>query len=118
MALHNTLGKEGENLAAAYLQTKGYIILHRNWRYSHYEIDLIALKGEKLHFIEVKMRASKRFGLPEEAVTKTKFQRLLNAADEFLFQNLQYKHVQYDVLAISRFKNTPVDFFLIEDVYL
>jgi putative endonuclease len=51
-------------------------------------------------------------------VTKTKFQRLLNAADEFLYQHRQYKHVQYDVLAISKLKNVPVEYFFIEDVYL
>jgi putative endonuclease len=118
MALHNTLGKEGEQIAETYLKEKGFDILHRNWRYSHYEIDIIAMRNNVLHFVEVKIRSSKKFGLPEEAVNKIKFQSLLNAADEFLFQNLQYKHVQYDVLAICKFKNTPIDFFLIEDVYL
>ncbi len=118
MAFHNTLGKEGEQIAETYLKEKGFDILHRNWRYSNYEIDIIAMKNNVLHFVEVKIRSTKKFGLPEEAVNKIKFQRLLNAADEFLFQNLQYKHVQYDVLAICKFKNTPVDFFLIEDVYL
>ncbi len=118
MALHNTFGKESEQLAAEWLLKQGYSIIHRNWRFSHYEIDIIAIKNNVLHFVEVKSRSSKKFGLPEEAVNKTKFQRLLNAADEFLFQNRQYKHVQYDVLAISKFKNEPVEFFFIEDVYL
>jgi len=118
MAAHNALGKQGEDLAERYLTEAGFTVLHRNWRYSHYEIDLIALKGQMLHFVEVKMRSSKKFGLPEEAVTKTKFQRLLNAADEFLFLHRQYKHVQYDVLAISKSSNNVIDYFFIEDVYL
>ncbi len=118
MAVHNTFGKKGEDLATAYFEAKGYTILHRNWRHSHYEIDLITLMKNKLHFVEVKMRSSKRFGLPEAGVTKTKFNRLLQAADEFLYQHQQYKHVQYDVLAISKYKNEPVEFFLLEDVYL
>lgn len=118
MAVHNILGKEGEDLAEAYLLQNGYVILHRNWRHAHYEIDIIALKGDKLHFVEVKMRTSKRFGLPEDGVNKTKFQRLLNAADEFLYQHRQYKHVQYDVLAITKLKDVPVEYFFIEDVYL
>ncbi len=117
MATHNALGKRGEDLAEMYLKENGFTVLHRNWRYSHYEIDLIALKEERLHFVEVKMRSSKKFGLPEEAVTKTKFQRLLNAADEFLFQHSQYKHVQYDVLAISKYKNEAAEYFFIQDVY-
>jgi putative endonuclease len=117
MALHNTLGKTGEDLAATYLSERGYQLLHRNWRYSHYEIDIIALKGNKLHFIEVKMRSSKQFGYPEEAVTKKKFQSLLNAADEFLHQHPNYQHVQYDILAINQYRNQAPVYFLIEDVY-
>ena len=118
MAQHNQLGKKGEDLAAAYLTTHGYEILHRNWRHSHYEIDIIALKGKTLHFVEVKIRSSARFGLPEENVTRKKFQSLQNAADEFLFQHPQYRHVQYDILSISTYKNQKTEFFLIEDVWL
>lgn len=117
MAQHNSLGQRGEDMATAYLQQHNYTILHRNWRHSHYEIDIIALKDKVLHFIEVKIRSSKKFGLPEEAVTKKKFKSLLNAADEFLYQHQHYPHVQYDVLAITLHKNTTPEFFLIEDVY-
>lgn len=118
MALHIRLGQKGEDMAADYLTQHGYAVLHRNWRHSHYEIDIIAIKGHTLHFVEVKIRSSQAFGLPEAAVTKKKFQNLLRAADEFLYRHPQYKHVQYDVLAINRHKNEPVAFLLIEDVYL
>ncbi|HRN47849.1 MAG TPA: YraN family protein, partial [Niabella sp.] len=56
MATHNDLGKTGEELAVQYFITRGYEILNQNWRFSHYEIDLIAKKNNKLHFIEVKTR--------------------------------------------------------------
>ena len=118
MAVHNQLGKRGEQMAEEYLLQHGYQVLHRNWRHSHYEIDLIAVKNEVLHFVEVKLRSSKKFGLPEQNVKKKKFQSLLLAADEFLFQNRQYRHVQYDILSINVAKNTEPEFFLIEDVYL
>ncbi|MFN2457820.1 MAG: YraN family protein [Chitinophagaceae bacterium] len=118
MAFHISLGQKGEQLAVGYLIKNGYEILHRNWRHSHYEIDIIATKNGVLHFVEVKIRSSKNFGFPEDNVTKKKFQSLLNAADEFLFQHQQYKHVQYDVLSISVYKNEPTEIFLIEDVYL
>lgn len=118
MALHNALGKEGEHMAETYLLQHGYTILHKNWKYSYYEIDIIALKKEVLHIIEVKIRSSNVFGLPEENVTKKKFKRLLQAADQFLFQHPQYRHVQYDILAINKYRNEPVDYFLLEDVYL
>ena len=118
MAVHNQLGKRGEQMAEEYLLQHGYQVLHRNWRHSHYEIDLIAVKNEVLHFVEVKLRSSKKFGLPEQNVKKKKFQSLLLAADEFLFQNRQYRHVQYDILSINVAANTEPEFFLIEDVYL
>lgn len=118
MATHNQFGKSAELLAIDYFQKNGYEILHRNWRHSHYEIDIIAVKNEKLHIIEVKGRRSKSFGNPEDTVTAKKFQNLLNAADEFLFRNPQYRHVQYDILAITTLKNKEPEYFLIEDVYL
>lgn len=118
MAKHNQLGKRGEQMAEAYLINLGYAILHRNWRHSHYEIDIIAIKNKVLHFVEVKIRSSAVFGLPEDNVTKKKFQSLLNAADEFLHQHPQYKHVQYDILSITTFLNKEPEYFLIEDVYL
>ena len=118
MARHNDVGKSGEVLAATYLTELGYTILHRNWRHAPYEIDIIALRNGVLHFVEVKSRSTKNFGLPEDAVTKKKFQSLLQAADEFLFQHPQYRHVQYDILSITTLKNRAPEFFLIEDVYL
>ncbi|MGH2552872.1 MAG: YraN family protein, partial [Chitinophagaceae bacterium] len=118
MASHNILGKEGEQMAANWLQEKGYEILHRNWRYSHYEIDVVAKKGEKLHIVEVKARFGNHFGNPEDSVTKKKFKHLQKAADEFLFLNPGYKWIQYDVLAITLHKNKEPEYFLLEDVFL
>ena len=118
MAVHNQLGKKGEQMAEEYLLQRGYIVLHRNWRFSHYEIDLIAIKNEVLHFVEVKLRSSKVFGLPEQNVKRKKFQSLLRAADEFLFQHKEYRHVQYDILSINLSVNAEPELFLIEDVYL
>jgi len=51
-------------------------------------------------------------------VTKKKFKHLLNAADEYLFQNQQYKHVQFDVLSITINPGKGAEYFLIEDVFL
>jgi len=117
MASHNETGKKGELLAAAWLKENGYHILHVNWRFSHYEIDVIASRHEILHFIEVKTRNSMAFGYPEESVTRKKFGSLMNAAEEYLYQCPQWKRVQYDVLSITKLRNQPVEYFLIEDVF-
>jgi putative endonuclease len=118
MASHNQLGKEAEQMAVNYLTKEGYNILHCNWRHSHYEIDIIATKNELLRIIEVKSLKSSQHRFPEESVTKKKFKHLLKAADEFLFQNQQYRHVQFDVLSIVLNYEKEPEYFLIEDVFL
>jgi putative endonuclease len=118
MAKHNETGKKGEQLAATWLKEQGYEILHINWRHSHYEIDIVASRNEVLHFIEVKTRNSMTFGYPEESVSKKKFNSLMSGAEEYLFQYPKWKRVQYDVLSITKLKDKPVEYFLIEDVYL
>ena len=118
MAIHNDFGKLGEEMAETWLRNKGYEILYRNWRYSYYEIDIIAKKDRFLHIIEVKIRHSSRFGNPEESVSRRKFKRLQRAADEFLNQTPGYNWLQYGILAITLSKDNGPEFFLIEDVYL
>ena len=118
MASHNELGKEGEELAAKWLMEKGYEIIHRNWRHSYYEIDIVATKGKFLHFVEVKARNFSRFGYPEDSVTKKKFKRLQKAADEYLFLNPGHEWIQYDILSITIFRDKEAEYFLIEDVFL
>jgi putative endonuclease len=118
MADHNTTGSFGEGLAATYLAEKGFVLLHQNWRHGHWEVDIIAQKETVLHFIEVKTRRTKKFGHPEEAVTKKKIQNLINASEEYLYQFPQWKRIQFDILSITILKKEPVEYFFIEDVYL
>lgn len=118
MALHNRLGKESEQMAVNYLVENGYEILHCNWRHSHYEIDIIAKKNDLLRIIEVKSLKASGLRYPEQSVTRKKFKFLSRAADEFLFQNQQYRQVQFDILSIVLNPARPPDFFLIEDVSL
>ena len=118
MAIHNKFGADGETLAAEWLTGKGYEILHRNWRHSHYEIDIVALKNKMLHFIEVKCRNHSTLGYPEDSVTKKKFKNLQRAANEFLFLNPGHKWIQYDILSITFHKGKEPDYFLLEDVFM
>ena len=68
MATHIDIGKAGEKLAEQYLAENDYTILHRNWRFGHDEIDIIATKHNMVHFVEVKYRSSNFHSHPEEAV--------------------------------------------------
>ncbi len=118
MAKHRHTGILGETLAVEYFFNQGYKILHRNWRHAHWEVDIIAEKEPVLHFIEVKTRRTKRFGLPEDNVNKKKMQNLVSAAEAFLYQFPHWKRIQFDILSITMLHNEPVEYFLIEDVYL
>ncbi len=118
MADHNLTGMNGEALASVYLSGKGFNILHTNWRHSHWEVDIIAEKDSILHFIEVKTRRNKKFGHPEENVGTKKIQNLINAAEEYLYQYPEWVRIQFNILSISIIKGEPVEYFLIEDVYL
>lgn len=118
MATHNQTGHQGEEMAAVYLLKKGFMILHRNWRHAHLEVDIIAEKETVLHFIEVKTRRTKKFGHPEAGVDKKKIKNLMSAAEEFLYQFPQWKRIQFDILAITILKDEPTAYFFIEDVYL
>ena len=118
MAKHNQTGNTGENMAVEYFLQKGYAILHKNWRHYHWEVDIIANKDNILHFIEVKTRRNRQFGFPEDNVDKKKIRNLINAAEEFLTQYPDWERIQFNILAITMLKDEPVEYFLIEDVYL
>ena len=101
------LGVEGENAAAAYLTQRGYTILERNYRAKEGEIDLIALDGEVLVFVEVKMRtatpAQSKYGRPLRAVNAAKKERLRNAAKRYIADHsLIGKPARIDVMEIYR----------------
>ena len=118
MNSHLHTGQAGESLAVQWLIRHEYEILHTNWRYSYYEIDIIARKGRTTHIIEVKTRHFNPHSFPEDSVTRRKFKRLQQAAYECLFQNPDVKWIQYDILSIVLHKNREPEIYLIEDVFL
>ena len=91
MALHNELGKWGEDVAADYLQRQGYTIIERNWKSGHRDLDIIALDGNTLVFVEVKTRRNRIFTDPETAVDYQKIVNLQHAANHYV----KYKHILY-----------------------
>ena len=77
-------GVRGENMAAAYLETAGYRIVARNWRFHRNEIDIIAMDGDTLVFVEVKKRQDSAHGYGCEAVDHAKQQRIRRVAEAYL----------------------------------
>jgi len=118
MRQHIDLGKKGEELAAAWLTAKGFVILQRNWRYGRYEIDVIASRSKILHIIEVKSRRSSSYGYPEESISRQKFSNLMKGAAGWLVKYPCHQRLQYDVMAIDLRRGAEPEIVLFEDVYL
>ena len=76
MKAKDVLGRRGEELATAYLESVGMLIVERNWRCPDGEIDIVALDGDALVIAEVKTRRSLAYGHPFEAVGPEKLARL------------------------------------------
>src|SRR5579875_1770256 len=73
-------GNRGEEIAVSFLEKKGFRIIGRNFRMRGGEIDIIAIDGDTLVFIEVKTRLSNEFGSPFEAITPWKMSALVRTA--------------------------------------
>lgn len=78
------IGRQGEEYAARYLARIGYRIVGNNYRAKRGEIDLVAVDGEELVFVEVRFRSSIEFGTPAETVDWRKRRRLIGAARDYL----------------------------------
>ena len=102
MAQHNELGNQGEALAIAELQRKGYAILAKNWQYQKAEIDIIAQNSEFVVAVEVKTRSTKAFGNPQDFVNPQKIKRLVTAMDHYVISNNITQEVRFDIVAITK----------------
>lgn len=117
MAKHNETGKLGESLAKKWLEQQDYFIKEVNWRFGKWEIDIIAHKEEKLHFIEVKTRRTNIYGYPEDLVDKNKLRYFISAGTAYIRRNKGFRWIRFDILSITLDAFDKPSFFLIEDVY-
>jgi putative endonuclease len=81
------LGRRGEDAAAEYLTQRGLVVVGRNWRCRHGEIDIVAQDGATLVFCEVKTRRGTRFGVPLGSITAQKCARLRRLAGAYLVES-------------------------------
>ena len=106
MAEHHKTGEAGEEKAVRYLISKGYTILHRNYRHRRAEVDIIARKEKTLVFVEVKARGTDEHGWPEEAVNWKKEKLLLQAADHYIHHTNWLHEVRFDIISLTRSGST------------
>jgi len=100
MAKHLETGQSGEFAALRYIESLGYRILAKNWRYKHLEVDIIAMDGPILLFTEVKTRRGSLYGSPSEAVSYQKQQKLDRAANLYISYIKHQGEIRFDIISI------------------
>ena len=93
-------GQWGEVVASTFLVGQGFVIEEMNWRFSRYEIDIIAWDAEVLVFIEVKTRSSTSFYAPEATLDKHKWQRLARAAGAYMEKVGHEWEIRFDTISV------------------
>jgi putative endonuclease len=109
MADKDVLGRRGEDLAARFLEQQGLVVLSRNWRCRHGEVDLVATDADKLVVCEVKTRSGTRYGAPAEAVDERKVARIRLVTNAWLkAHQVRWVPVRFDVVAVVAEPGAPI----------
>jgi putative endonuclease len=99
----DVLGREGEQAAVSYLESRGFRILDRNWRCADGEIDIVAVERHTFVVCEVKTRSGTRYGSPLDAVGHAKRRRLRRLAALWLSAHgIRFDQIRIDVLGLLR----------------
>lgn len=102
------VGRRGEDLAVAYLESKGYRVLDRRYRFERAEVDIVCFQprrdgrpGGELVFVEVKTRSGNAFGTPEDGLLPQQRKRIAKAAQAYMYERkLEGALARFDVVAI------------------
>ncbi|GAM11431.1 hypothetical protein OR1_03747 [Geobacter sp. OR-1] len=95
------VGSQGEDLATAFLEWQGYVILERNYRCKGGEVDIVAKEGKTVVFVEVKTRRTASYGVPQLSVTPFKQRQIMKASLTWLASHRQLEApARFDVIAI------------------
>lgn len=96
-------GAAGEDIAVQYLQKLGYQIIHRNFRISRYEIDIICRDEKALVFVEVKRSLTGKFGHPATWIDERKQENLRRAANMYIEKfGISGSDIRFDAVTITQ----------------
>lgn len=97
-----TLGRAAEDAAAAFLRGRGLVVVERNVRFPHGEIDLVCRDGRVVVFVEVKCRRAHWGDAPAAAVSWHKQRRLTRLAQHYLsWRRLHGARCRFDVVSVT-----------------
>jgi putative endonuclease len=102
-APHLALGRAAEAAAARHLERLGYRVITTNFRATGGELDLVAIDGNALAIVEVRYRASDRYGGAAASITYGKRTRIIRAARLLLAKNppLAKLPARFDVVEVT-----------------
>ncbi len=112
-----TSGKLGEDAACHYLKKKRYQILERNYRKRFGEIDIVAKKDNRIAFVEVKARSASDYGIPCEAVTYSKQQKIIKTAQAYISEQNLDAEFAFDIIEVMLEKGKVLSVHHIEDAF-
>lgn len=100
------IGNRGEDIAAAYLESKDWLIFDRNYRFEKAEVDIVATDRNYIIFVEVKFRSNTYFGQPEDYITPQKEANIKKAAEAWVYERkMDTAVVRFDVVSIVQKNN-------------
>jgi putative endonuclease len=101
MSKRQALGAWGEQRAVQHLESEGCQIVTTNWRCPAGEVDIVALDGETLAFVEVRTRRGQVYGTPEESITPRKLAHMIAVAETYVYEESWEGDWRLDVVAIQ-----------------
>lgn len=91
------IGRLGEEIAAQYLQERGYQIVQRNLQIVHTEVDIVARHDDTVILVEVKTRSSEDYGSGVEYISQRKQNQLIKAGKAYMKKG---EWIRFDVISI------------------
>ncbi len=95
-----TLGRQGEKLALKFLEKKGYILRHKNWRYKKLELDIVVEKENLIVFVEVKTRSNMNNNSLDEIVSISQQKRIIHAAHNYIQEYNLDEEIRFDLVGV------------------
>ena len=108
-------GAIGEQAAVDYLRQQGFMIVERNYRIARSEVDIIAVRHDELHFVEVKTRKYGSLTAPEEAINEQKLRAMRRAASAYMAQHHSMLEPKFSLIAIEMVGERVESLRFIED---
>ncbi|MBQ8047519.1 MAG: YraN family protein [Prevotella sp.] len=116
MARHNEIGKWGEDVAAAFLQEKGYAIVERDWRSGHRDLDLVARDGDRMVFVEVKTRQDGSYASPAYTLNQRKLSNVAQAIHHYIHTKNIVEDFRVDIIIVAGSPGKTPEITHLEDV--